>query len=55
MASKLQTQLLQYIASVPSDVNPYLALSTYIKDQFMPTVPESTITQLYIVATLLEA
>jgi len=55
MATKLQTQLLQYISSLPPDVNPYLALSAYIKDQFMPTVPNSTISQLYIAATLLGA
>jgi hypothetical protein len=52
---ELQNVILQFISQIDPSDNPYLALSTYIKDQFLPSVPHAAIVQLYCLATVLGA
>ncbi|GAA5916148.1 uncharacterized protein JCM6883_000009 [Sporobolomyces salmoneus] len=55
MSTELQNQLLTFISTIDPSENPYIALSRYVKDQFLPTVPEAAIIQLYVLGILLGA
>lgn len=52
---ELQNVILKFLSTIDPSDNPYVALSGYIKDQFLPTVPQAAIVQLYCIATILGA
>ncbi|GAA5953768.1 hypothetical protein JCM3765_006961 [Sporobolomyces pararoseus] len=52
---ELQNVILKFISTIDPQDNPYEALSHYIKDQFLPSVPQAAIVQLYCLATVLGA
>lgn len=48
----LQQQLLKFIATIPKDQNPYIALADYIQDAIVPDIPYSGLVQLYLLAAI---
>ncbi|GAA6027601.1 hypothetical protein JCM8097_007941 [Rhodosporidiobolus ruineniae] len=50
VSASTQTQLLQLLASLPKDQNPYVAIAEYIKQQLFPSVPYAATIQLYFLA-----
>ena len=50
---ELQNVILKFISTIDPQDDPYQALSVYIKDQFLPSVPQAAIIQLYCLATVL--
>ncbi|GAA5953764.1 hypothetical protein JCM3765_006960 [Sporobolomyces pararoseus] len=49
-AQDLQQQVLKFIATIPKDQNPYVALADYIQDAIVPKIPFSGLVQLYLLA-----
>ncbi|GAA6051736.1 hypothetical protein NBRC10513_001910 [Rhodotorula toruloides] len=55
LAAAAQAELLDQLSHLPKDQNPYLAIAAVLRNKLFPTVPDSAIYQLYLVAAALGA
>ncbi|BGP62194.1 hypothetical protein NBRC10512v2_003523 [Rhodotorula toruloides] len=55
LAAAAEAELLDQLSHLPKDQNPYLAIAAALRDKLFPTVPDSAIYQLYLVAAGLGA
>ncbi|GAA5932194.1 uncharacterized protein JCM15063_001149 [Sporobolomyces koalae] len=55
MDAALEAELLKFVSTLDSSENPYAALSAWVSERALPTVPHSAVLQLYVLAAILGA